>query len=281
MGRAVDEDQFVAQVWPRASGLASYDSRFKGALADIHQHRINNYDWDDDWIFGDARFDLAGGSDDQFLAFLAETLHPVVRSDEDQVAKLVTEYNRQLRPDGYQLTATSRISGKPIYAGTRISAVHNPSTALSLPTRTLLKDHSALLDHLDAIGRDITADPAGAITSAKDLVETMYKVILDKRGVAYSKNDDLPGLYKKVAGELSLDKKSVPGNAPGSEAVHKILGSLGQVVSGMAELRNQFGRGHGRTTASSALERHARLAFNAAVALTEFLYDTLQDREGT
>jgi len=51
-------------------------------------------------------------------------------------------------------------------------------------------------------------------------------------------------------------------------------------VHGLAELRNQLGRGHGRTTASPALERHARLAFNTAVALTEFLYDTLQDREG-
>lgn len=40
---------------------------------------------------------------------------------------------------------------------------------------------------------DITADPAGAITSAKDLIETMYKLILDKRGVAYGK-DDWPAL---------------------------------------------------------------------------------------
>lgn len=40
-----------------------------------------------------------------------------------------------------------------------------------------------------------------------------------------------------------------------------------------------MGRGHGRSTKSPALERHARFVFNAAVTLTEFLYDTLQDRE--
>lgn len=275
----LDEDQFVIRVWPDAGKLPSYDTRFKGALADIHQHRINNYDWDDDWIFGDARFNLMGGPDDQFLAFLAEVVHPVVRADQDEVARLVAEFNRHLRPDGYVLTPASYISGKPIYVGSRLDSSHRPETALSLPSRTLLEDHTALLDHLGAIDRDITSDPAGAITSAKDLVETMYKLILDKRGVVYANKDDLPGLYKKVAGELGLDKKSVPGHAKGSEAAHKTLGALNSAVFGLAELRNQLGRGHGRTAPSPALERHARLAFNTAVALTEFLYDTLQDRE--
>lgn len=107
----------------------------------------------------------------------------------------------------------------------------------------------------------------------------MYKLILDKRGVEYGTRDDLPSLYNKVAVELALDKKSVPDSAKGSEAAHKVLGALNTVVFGVAELRNQIGRGHGRTAASPALQRHARLAFNTAVTLTEFLYDTLQDRE--
>ncbi|MGH9249417.1 MAG: hypothetical protein ACRD0W_07885 [Acidimicrobiales bacterium] len=164
----LDEDQFVVRVWPDAADLPSYDRRFTGALADIHQHRVfNPDDWQDDWIFHDSRFNLMGGDDDQFLAFLAEVVHPVVRSDVDEVAKLIAEFNRQLRPDGYVLAPASHISGKPIYAGSRITASHSPASALSLPTRTLLEDHTALLDHLDAIGRDMTTDPAGAITSAK------------------------------------------------------------------------------------------------------------------
>jgi hypothetical protein len=134
------------------------------------------------------------------------------------------------------------------------------------------------MDHLGAIERDLASDPAGAIASAKELVESMYKLILDKRGITYG-NEDLPKLYKKVAVELGLAKESVPHSAKGSEAAHKVLTSLNTAVFGLAELRNQIGRGHGRSTASPALERHARLAFNAAVTLTEFLYDTLQDRE--
>lgn len=40
----LEETQFVARVWPKAADLPSYDSRFRDALGDIHQHRINNYD---------------------------------------------------------------------------------------------------------------------------------------------------------------------------------------------------------------------------------------------
>ena len=274
----LEETQFVVRVWPNAADMASYDTRYQDALGDIHQHRINNYDWDDDWIFGDARFNLTGGPDKQFVAFLAEMVHPVVRQDEEEVANLVSEFNRQLRPDGWQLRPVTYISGKPIYAGSRIAASHSPATALGLPKRTLLDDHSALMDHLGAIERDLSSDPAGAIASAKELVETMYKLILDKRGIAYG-TEDLPKLYKKVAIELRLAKESVPDNTKGSEAAHKVLTALNTTVFGLAELRNQIGRGHGRSTKSPALERHARLAFNAAVTLAEFLYDTLQDRE--
>lgn len=120
--------------------------------------------------------------DGQFLAFLAEVVHPVVRSDDDEAADLVAEFNKHLWADGYTLSLASYISGHAIYADSPITARHSPATALSLPSRTLFDDHSALLDHLDAIGRDITTDPAGAIASAKELVETMYKLI-DKRGV--------------------------------------------------------------------------------------------------
>lgn len=82
-----------------------------------------------------------------------------------------------------------------------------------------------------------------------------------------------------MAAELSLNREAVPDSTKGSEAAKKTLGALNTAVFGLAELRNTLGRGHGRTTPSPALERHARLAFNAAVALTEFLFDTWQDRE--
>lgn len=128
----LDEPDFVARVWPDAHKRPSYDGRFDNALGDIRQHRCLNYDWEDDWIFTDDRFNLIGGSDEQFLAFLAEVVHPVVRADKEEVAKLVAAFNEYLRPDGYMLVQVSHISGYPVYAGSLVAARHTPATALNL-----------------------------------------------------------------------------------------------------------------------------------------------------
>jgi len=50
--------------------LPSTDPRFATAGRDIVQHRVANYDWDDDWVFDDPRFELASGPDEVLLGFL-------------------------------------------------------------------------------------------------------------------------------------------------------------------------------------------------------------------
>jgi hypothetical protein len=47
-------------------------------------------------------------------------------------------------------------------------------------------------------------DPEGAITSARTLLETVCKRILDEGGPAYGDKDDLPKLYGSVAGKLQI-----------------------------------------------------------------------------
>lgn len=100
--------------------LPSTDSRYDTASRDIWQHRNNNDDWADDWVFYDERFNLFHGSDDNFLRILCESVHPVVRSDPDEAAKMVAEYNRLLSRDGWALFEQSRISDRPVYSAKRI-----------------------------------------------------------------------------------------------------------------------------------------------------------------
>ena len=76
----LEEIEFLARLYD-LSVLPSHDSRFKDAAGDIWQHRVNNFDWDDDWVFGNSRFNLYSGDDEILLAFLCETIHPVVRQD--------------------------------------------------------------------------------------------------------------------------------------------------------------------------------------------------------
>jgi len=124
----LDEVAFLARLYDLDS-LGSTDPRFKTAREDIRQHRINNLDWPDDWIFDDDRFEL-GESDEKLLAFLAETLHPAVRSNADEVEWLRAAYNRLLRRDRCEIHQTGLISGRPVFSS-------GPAVARSVQPDTL------------------------------------------------------------------------------------------------------------------------------------------------
>jgi AbiJ N-terminal domain 3 len=110
----LEKPDFLARIYDLDK--ASTDPRFKNGLGDIWQHRVNNpQDWPDDWVFTDTRFDLQHGDDELVLQFLAEVLHPIVRSDEEEVAQLLKSFNQALARDGYELYAAEWISGHAVY----------------------------------------------------------------------------------------------------------------------------------------------------------------------
>lgn len=152
--------------------------------------------------------------------------------------------------------------------------------ALNVPLSdfTRLGDPSVVHRHLERIAVNIERDPPAAVASCKELVESVCKFVLQDYGVEFSNKDDLLDLYKKAAKELKLSRESVPGSAKGSEAAHRVLQNLATAVQSLAELRNELGLGHGRTTPSAAFARHARLSFNAARAVVEFMLETWHER---
>jgi hypothetical protein len=54
------------------------------------------------------------------------------------------------------------------------------------------------------------ADPEGAITSARTLLETVCKRVLDETGTEYDHKDDLPALYRAVATKLNIAPSQTP-----------------------------------------------------------------------
>lgn len=111
----LDEVTFLARLYD-LDALKSTDPPYRTAREDIRQHRLNNLDYPDDWVFSDPRFDLET-SDEKLLAFLAETLHPTVRSDASEVDRLRTAYNRLLRRDRKEIYQTGSLSGRPVFSG--------------------------------------------------------------------------------------------------------------------------------------------------------------------
>jgi hypothetical protein len=58
-----------------------------------------------------------------------------------------------------------------------------------------------------------------------------------------------------------------------------LLGNLLQVASRMAELRNPYGSGHGKSASFKGLEpRHAKLAVGASITLVTFFWETYEKR---
>ena len=124
------EDEFLERLY-NLTEISSSDSRIKNAKGDIIQHRISFNDWDDDWVFYDGRFNLLRGSSNEFLRFLCETVHPVVRPDPAESLRLVAEYNRFLAEDACCLVASNQISGRSIFApaipGQRMQVFDEPT----------------------------------------------------------------------------------------------------------------------------------------------------------
>src|SRR5262249_43835288 len=105
----LDEVAFLGHLYSLET-LPSSDLRYANAREDIVQHRVANYDWEDDWVFGDPRFQLADGPDQALLDFLAYMVHPLVQPDIEQAARVVTALNEMLVPDGWELRAGASIS---------------------------------------------------------------------------------------------------------------------------------------------------------------------------
>lgn len=276
---SLEEPDFLSRIF-NLQKMPSTDSRYSNAYDDIYQHQVRNYDWDKSWVFTDARFNLLHGSDAEILTVLAEMLHPVVRANEEEAASILAGFNGLLRVDGYELFPTEWISGHAVYGWRLLEAFHGPEPELRLKQRPLYEPE-VLQEHLTRIKNGLVADPAAAISASKALLESLFRIILDQSQVAYANGDDIPQLYRKIADLLELNAESVPGSARGSESSQKILRTLVTTVGTLAELRNELGIDHGKSKRSVALARHARLALNATVTVSEFILDTWQDRLST
>lgn len=278
---SLGEIEFLQRLYDLES-LPSSDSRFSDAAGDIWQHRENNpFDWPDDWIYSDARFDLVRGPTDTFLRFLCEIVHPVVRADREEALKLVRHFNDQLRSEGWHLVEQEKIAGRPRFVA---RAVQSNSSRSILRARSVADalDAGWMQKEIERLENAVEHDPALAIGTAKELVETCCKSILEKRGVAFSSSADLPQLTKLVTKELRLVPGGISDEAKGADTIRLILRNLTALTNYLAELRNLYGSGHGRDGKHTGLEaRHARLAVGAAVAFIDFITETYEQREST
>lgn len=274
----LEEPEFLARLFDMAN-LPSTDHRFEDAAGDVWQHRIRNYDWPDDWVFNDERFQLLEGDDEIFLRFLCEMLHPVVRPDTTEVERLRQLFNEFLKNDGFQVVEKTRISGKPVFVGRYVGVAGSPGLALAHEALSGA-DAGYVAQQITRMEAAVENDPDLAIGTAKELVESCCRTILTERGVSIPRTVALPQLVKMTSKELSLTPDNIPDKAKASATIKRLLSNLATITDGIAELRNHYGTGHGKEASAKGLKsRHAKLAVGAATTLAVFLVETHKTRD--
>jgi hypothetical protein len=271
---ALNEDDFLARLYD-VDNMPSTDCRseFNTARKDIWKHRVVNSDWPDDWVFTDPRFNLLHTTDVEFVRFLCETIHPIVRPSASQAVKMVNEFNSHLLQDGWKISVVKEISGKPVFAGRRLTDVSQIHIEQASAAAERISGHY-VQQQIRRIQGAIEKDPELAIGTAKEFLESVCGTILEERGIPVEKGMDLPALVKLTISQLKVLPEGISQVPHAEKTVKVLLGNLASIGHHMAELRNAYGTGHGKTTEHVGLgKHHAQLAVGAAATLAGFLFE--------
>lgn len=257
----INEVEFLGRLY-KLEELPSNDPRYKDMTGDIYQHRVNNpEDWDDWWVFKDKRLNLQ--DDNALLKFLAESIHPVVRA-EDDVPELLDMYNKYLLRDGYEIAVSKQISGRPIFSGHKVGNVIDIS-------ETIPKDKQAYR-LLDKARTKLVDDFEGSIDNSRAAIEcTIAEIYTTITGEEFGKGGSIADGFKRIKDLLALTE-----NRFTNESIKATIRSLTGIISGVDGMSNEMGDRHIRPTKPE--KRHAQLCLNAAVTVVDFLYNTLEYR---
>lgn len=208
----IDETSFLSRLYDLGN-MPSTDSRYDNAIGDIFQHRENNNDWEDDWIFYDDRFELQT-SDSKLLKFLAETIHPEVRSDKREVTDIKDALNKLLEPDQYALKQHETISGKPVFRAVAIEAKRVSALEIRENIAQAIRDCLKAYDvagYCDSLNLPPTSDDAvspmgskaGYVKDRLRIFERRDLIKLARKVQENFDNEPLEELLYRIDSELS------------------------------------------------------------------------------
>jgi hypothetical protein len=157
------------------------------------------------------------------------------------------------------------------------------SCAVSSPQRTDLEKHFTseyMRQQIETLFNSREENPTEAIGKSKELIESCCKTILEENGSQYDRRWTVPQLVNSTMRCLQITKSEINADLPAGETIKQVLGSLASIAGGIAELRNPYGTGHGKSDSFHGLGvRHARLAVGSSATLVEYLWDAHEWRK--
>lgn len=135
-------------------------------------------------------------------------------------------------------------------------------------------DNIYIQSQIDEMLASQEEDPTNAIGLAKELIESCCKTILEHYNIPKD-FDNLSKLVKATTKTLKITPEDIPDSIPEAKSMKAILGAFATITDGLANLRNTYGRGHGKDNNYKWLGvRHAKLAIGASSTLVHFLWDS-------
>lgn len=263
--------ELLAKHFPSISQEPSPWSSSGTVAEDILRHAVHNDDLTNAEILEKVGFLTC--SQAKAFAFIEDVLHPLKRDQQEQ-DQIVSALNPVLARDGYGIVKSGAISGYPLYrVSGSLPSGHHPADEAVAEILASLDEAMVHAAWTKALDRRAT-DPEGAITSARTLLETVCKNILDDLGQDY-RDADLPKLWALCAERLSLAP------AQYAETTFKaILGNCQSIVNNLATIRNRLSDAHGQGRRPvKPKPRHAELAVNLAGTMAAFLVATWREHK--
>lgn len=163
---------------------------------------------------------------------------------------------------------------KPIVNRIRPFASKTISQSLLSPIKSVFNS-DYISSQIDSMILSEKNNPTEAIGKAKELIESCCITILENLAIIRDKSWDLNKLVSVTTDALNLTPRNIDDSIPLSKTIKQILQSLRSIAGGIAELRNPYGSGHGKTAKFKGLEeRHAKLTIGASATLVNFLWDS-------
>ena len=247
-------DSTIATFFYDVADIDIHDEKYCGNGGSKAKKLREFWRLENDYLVGKATKAMVEEAEEKL--FSSSSWMPSTDADQDQEKKQLVEDCKAI--------ATRLLSGQ-------VNLDHLKNTATAFDARHLS-------EQIRRIEQSINDDPALAIGTAKELVETCCKTILSERGKPITGTPDIPTLTKATLKELNLVPEGIHEQSRGSDVIKRLLSNLGTIGNGLAELRGLYGTGHGKDGKSSGLSaRHAKLAVGAASTLATFLFDTHQE----
>ncbi|GAB3438969.1 abortive infection family protein [Phycicoccus ginsengisoli] len=128
--------------------------------------------------------------------------------------------------------------------------------------------------------RRSTEDPALLIGTAKEMLESVAKFVLEELGYPTQANMDFSQLWHLARERLWVLPQQVDPDLPGAASIQAIHESTWRIAQHTNTLRNLQGTGHGRTLPSGVSEELALLVVREATSVAEYMLVMLDKAKG-